>query len=280
MQEIVDKELGLLVKQYKPQNAYIIVMDPDNYEIMASAQYLSKNKNGIDIADLTFEPGSIVKPLVIGEAIRSGVISPDSIFDCEGGYWKKKKLRDSHPLNFVTVSKIVLDCSNIGVAKIAEKMGKEKLYEAFRSFGLGNPDGKGILRPVEKWDDFSLSRFPMGCGISVTPFEICRAYCKLMDKKYSKVQGILQKKGDEVNGLPIIGASCTSQKWNPKTKKYSTENFFSGYIGFLKNSKDGEIKNPVVLVLADSPQGTVYGRKVAHSPFLRKLQKRYQKRET
>ena len=107
MQEIVDKELGLLVNQYKPQSAYIIVMDPDNYEIMASAQYLSKNKNGIDIADLTFEPGSIVKPLVIGEAIRSGIISPDSIFDCEGGYWKKKKLRDSHPLNFVTVSKIV-----------------------------------------------------------------------------------------------------------------------------------------------------------------------------
>ena len=193
IQQIAEEELDALMDQYKPKRAYAIMADPYTGDIMALA--VKQGRDPIDGLDgvilpssLVFEPGSMMKPFPISAAIDLGLITPDTKFDCEKGVWEfaGKTLRDSHPEETITVSDIIRVSSNIGTAKIALKLGDEKLYRAFRSFGFAQktglplcPESAGILREVKDWDPLSIARFPIGQGVSCTPFQLLRAYCAL-----------------------------------------------------------------------------------------------------
>ena len=193
IQQIAEEELDNLMDQYKPKRAYAIMADPYTGDILALA--VKQGRDPIDGLDgvilpssLVFEPTSMMKPFPIAAAIDLGLITPDSKFDCEKGEWNfaGKTLRDSHPEETITVSDIVRVSSNIGTAKIAVKLGDEKLYKALRSFGFAQktglplcPESAGILREVKDWDPLSIARFPIGQGVSCTPFQLLRAYCAL-----------------------------------------------------------------------------------------------------
>ena len=193
IQQIAEEELDALMDQYKPKRAYAIMADPYTGDIMALA--VKQGRDPIDGLDgvilpssLVFEPGSMMKPFPISAAIDLGLITPDTKFDCEKGVWEfaGKTLRDSHPEETITVSDIIRVSSNIGTAKIALKLGEEKLYKAFRSFGFAQktglplcPESAGILREVKDWDPLSIARFPIGQGVSCTPFQLVRAYCAI-----------------------------------------------------------------------------------------------------
>jgi len=198
IQAIMEEELDALVEKWQPRAAYAIMVDPNNGNVMALAQRPSFNPNDRTsmnpeawrnrITEDVFEPGSSMKPVAISGAIDAGVVSPNNTFDCERGRWlfAGKILRDSHPLGVLTVSEIIQKSSNIGTAKIAIRMGEERLYNTLVAFGFGQatgiplkPETKGILRPLKKWDSLSISRFPIGQGVAVSPLQLVRAYCAL-----------------------------------------------------------------------------------------------------
>jgi len=90
-----------------------------------------------------------------------------------------------------TVTRILAESSNIGTAKIAIEMGKELLYKSLRRFGFGKktgiplkPESNGVLRKPHEWDYLSISRFPIGQGMSATPVQLVRAYCALANGGY------------------------------------------------------------------------------------------------
>jgi cell division protein FtsI/penicillin-binding protein 2 len=123
----------------------------------------------------TFDPGSTMKPIAISGAIDAGIVSPYTKFDCEKGAWfyGGRILHDSHPLDILTVREIVQKSSNVGTAKIALQMGKERLDKTLRSFGFGsrtgiqlNTETRGLFRKLSQWDTLSITRFPIGQGIS------------------------------------------------------------------------------------------------------------------
>lgn len=81
---------------------------------------------------------------------------------------------------------VIQKSSNIGTAKVAMKLGEERVYQALRMFGFGEKtnlpfrtETSGYLPRVSKWDGLSITRFPIGYGIRVTPLQMLRAYCAL-----------------------------------------------------------------------------------------------------
>ena len=65
-------------------------------------------------------------------------------------------------------------------------MGKERVYETLKLFGFGERTGlpfpgeaRGYLPRPSRWDGLSISRFPIGYGIRVSPLQLIRAYCAL-----------------------------------------------------------------------------------------------------
>ena len=206
IQRIAEEELAQVVEKYSPERAYAIMMNPHTGAIMALAQYPTFNPNdrttfkdstGIQNHCLTevYEPGSIMKPIPVSYALDKGIVNLDSQFFCENGRWSYggKTLRDTHDNKDLSVSDIIAVSSNIGTAKIAIEMGQENLYRALKAFGFGQqthigfiPEDKkdiyfrnetaGLLKALERWDYLSITRYPIGQGVSCSPIQLLQAY--------------------------------------------------------------------------------------------------------
>ena len=135
-----------------------------------------------------FEPGSTFKPFIVGWAIQNSALAFDEMIDCSFGVYRMgpRVLHDHHSYGALSVEDVLVKSSNIGMAKIGERMGIESLYEATRAFGFGRRTGielpgelSGLLRPVEQWNGYSLGSIPMGQELAVTPLQLITAHAAL-----------------------------------------------------------------------------------------------------
>lgn len=134
----------------------------------------------------TYEPGSTFKVAIIAAALNEGIVTPNTVFDCENGRWlyQNKILRDYHPYGSLNVADILKKSSNIGAAKIAIMLGDERMDRYLREFNIGRKLGidlpgeeAGILRPVSTWSAISSSRIAIGQGVAVTGLQMLGVLC-------------------------------------------------------------------------------------------------------
>jgi len=140
-----------------------------------------------------YEPGSTMKAAAFAAAFNEGIVSPDTVFDCENGgwYYKGKLLRDSHPYGMLTVADGLKKSSNILTAKLALMLGNDRLYQYLRAFGFGEVTGidlpgeeAGIFHPPSQWYGISPTRIPIGQGIAATGLQILGLYCTIANDGY------------------------------------------------------------------------------------------------
>jgi cell division protein FtsI (penicillin-binding protein 3) len=194
IQHFAEKALDHLNTKYHPQAAWAIVQNVRTGEILAMASLPTYNPNRFSTAppewmrnrtvNYTYEPGSTFKAMVIAAALDCGAVRSTDLFDCENGAWffAGKILHDSHPEGVLSVADIVKKSSNIGAAKIAVKMGDQKVYEALRAFGFSDRTGidlpgedAGIIWKTDRWSKLSISRIAMGHEVLVTSMQILNA---------------------------------------------------------------------------------------------------------
>jgi cell division protein FtsI/penicillin-binding protein 2 len=127
----------------------------------------------------SYEPGSTFKIVAAGGALTERLVHPDTMIQCENGYFTRYKLKDHHPYGELSVSDILVKSSNIGACKLALQLGEQRFYEYVRKFGFGEKTGvvlpgeeNGLLEPPHRWTKlYSISRIPMGHEITVTPMQ-------------------------------------------------------------------------------------------------------------
>ena len=192
-QRVVEEALDAACDRHKPSWAVAIAIDPRTGAILALANRPSYDPNdpgpGPALRNLAvaapYEPGSTWKAFTVAGALEAGVVTPTMVFDCEMGAWKHgaRTLHDHDPFGRLSVTGIVAHSSNIGAAKIGVKLGQEKLWTIADAFGFGRKTGvdlpsesKGMLRPLSKWDIYSITSVPMGHEISVTPLQLVVAF--------------------------------------------------------------------------------------------------------
>ena len=170
-----------------------IVQDPNSGEILAMASYPSFNpgeqstwkhlKNSI-ICDF-YEPGSTFKSITAAAALEEKAVKRTDVIFCENGKYRvyDHVIKDHEKKGNITFDEVIAYSSNIGTAKVAEKLGKQKLYEYIRKFGFYNNTGidlpgesKGLLQKPERWSGLSLSSISFGQEIGVTAMQMVNAY--------------------------------------------------------------------------------------------------------
>ncbi|MBR7127185.1 MAG: penicillin-binding protein 2 [Lentisphaeria bacterium] len=197
LQSFVEQELDRLMEEYKPKAVYAIMINPHNGNVLAIAQRPTFNPNdrsslnakSSNMRFLTdvYEPGSIIKPFTIAHAIDRGIVTPDTLIDCEDGYWVylRRPMKDSHNIPVVSVTEVLKQSSNIGTAKIALMLGDQAVHDNLVKFGFGKksnfilqPESKGIFHGMSayKRDKLLVTRVPIGYGVAVTPIQMVRAY--------------------------------------------------------------------------------------------------------
>ena len=149
----------------------------------AGKDVVQRDRNRI-VAD-QFEPGSTFKIFTLAAALESGVVTLNELVNLEGGRYKvgRKWISDTHRFKEMkTVAQIIKYSSNIGVIKMAQRMGKPLLHEYLSRFGFGEStqtglpgEAKGKLRPHKQWADITQANIAFGQGIAVTPLQITAA---------------------------------------------------------------------------------------------------------
>ncbi|MGE5191907.1 MAG: peptidoglycan D,D-transpeptidase FtsI family protein, partial [Deltaproteobacteria bacterium] len=195
IQVYAERALDEVTAKWKPRSACAIVLDPKSGDILAMASRPTFDPNHAErapaeawknrpIADM-YEPGSTFKPFVVAWGLAQGCLRHDEIFDCENGEYRMghRVLHDHHRYGSLSIVDILVKSSNIGMAKIGQRMGNARLYQAAVAFGFGGRTGielpgelPGRVRPLKKWNSYSTGSVPMGQEIAATPLQIIAAY--------------------------------------------------------------------------------------------------------
>jgi len=224
IQQFARAELLKQYQNYRAESALAVVAEPKTGAILAAVSLPDFEPENIKSQDPnslrnriitdTFEPGSIIKPIVAAIALEAGVVTTDEKIFCENGSYSGKGFGHigEYRTGFadLTLREILARSSNIGMAKIGQRLGKEKLYDGLRRFGFGKKTGidlpgeaAGLLRPPEKWTGYSVTRIPFGQEISVTAIQLIRAFCTLANAGIPPrpyvVKAVVDNNGDIVH---------------------------------------------------------------------------------
>lgn len=218
VQMMVEKNLEKGVKDYGAKGGTVIVMDPSSGSIMAMAsypyydpgkywEYKSEDFKNPAISD-GFEPGSIMKPIVMAAAIDAGAIKPDTVCDICDGPVKVEKYeietwnKQYHPNS--TMTDVIVNSDNVGMTFIGNKLGADKLYDYFTRFGFGKSTGVDLqgevsptLRPRGTWNIVDLATATFGQGVAVTPIQMVRAVSVIANGGSLIKPEVVQKIGKE-----------------------------------------------------------------------------------
>ena len=148
-QTIVEDELRNSLKQTGGEAATCIIMNPQTGEILAMAnisdydpnyfwKYGDFERKNRAITD-SYEPGSTFKAITFAALLEDKVVNENERINTENGVYKFKNnyIRDSHKYESLTVREILQESSNIGTAKLIQRMSDEEYYQYVRSFGFG-----------------------------------------------------------------------------------------------------------------------------------------------
>ncbi len=191
VQRAAEDALDELVERSEPLSATAVVMDVRTGEILAIANRPTTNPNdraGRDSAKMrnhavadAHEPGSVLKPFVVALAVEDGLVSPESLIDCEGGRFSigRTTIRDDHAHGVVTVSEVVKYSSNIGTAKLAFELGAERVIGGLKDFGFTRYTGvplpaevPGFLRDPATIKPIELATTAFGQGMTATALQL------------------------------------------------------------------------------------------------------------
>jgi cell division protein FtsI (penicillin-binding protein 3) len=191
IQFTAERALAETVEKFHAKAGTIIVLDPRTGDVLALANRPTLDPNrpagaakaGARNRAVTdpYEPGSTMKVFSVSAAIEAGVTRPSEVFHCENGRFRigQYTIHDAHPQGALTVAEVLQKSSNIGAAKIARRLGKERLAEKLVDFGFGRPTGVGLpgerggrIRPVARWGEIGLATVAFGQGITATPMQM------------------------------------------------------------------------------------------------------------
>lgn len=200
IQYLTWRELNKAMKQFHATSAAMVVMDPNNGEVLAMVSLPSYNPNDLSsstanerrnrVVTDVFEPGSTAKAFTITAALESGEWTPTSKVQTGPGWWVigRHTIHDDHPEGLLDMTGVITRSSNIGAAKIALSLDREEMYNVFRSFGFGSStesgypgESSGILPISRDWRRIRQATIGYGYGFSVTLLQLAQAYSALAD---------------------------------------------------------------------------------------------------
>tara|TARA_B100001250_G_C19800172_1_gene790683 strand:- start:410 stop:2401 length:1992 start_codon:yes stop_codon:yes gene_type:complete len=202
-QSILEDELTRRQIETNSISATGLIVNPQTGEILAIASTPGFDNNNFTDTDPNFhrirsitdqfEPGSTFKSFSAASALDNNKIGLNEEFNCENGeyLYYNIPIRDHEKKGMLTLSQIIQNSSNVGIVKIAERIGAKSLYNTSRNFGFGSKTGislegetSGKLNKIKYWSAVSLGQIAMGHEVGVTALQITMAYCAIANGGY------------------------------------------------------------------------------------------------
>jgi stage V sporulation protein D (sporulation-specific penicillin-binding protein) len=175
IQKYAEKYLNKFQEEYGSLNTSVLVMNPNNGEVLAMANSKTYDlENPMDeenlekyysaseldsmtaqeksdayssiwsnyIVSTTYEPGSTYKPFTVAAALETGTLTGDEFFTCNGYQTiGKTSIRCSHVHGVIPLSTTIAKSCNDSMMQISAKMGNKAFAKYQRIFGFGSKTG-------------------------------------------------------------------------------------------------------------------------------------------
>ncbi|MBU4446238.1 transpeptidase family protein [bacterium] len=189
-QHNADKTMGIIIN---PNNGEILAMStipgfdpnmPNNYPVSAQINSV--------VTDI-FEPGSTFKIVTATAAFEGDKVQPGDSIYCEDGHIKigKNIIHDHIKYSTLSFSEVIKKSSNVGTIKVAQKIGKDQVFNYARRYGFGAKtdiqfpgEHEGIIHPLKKWNDLMLAQVTIGHGVCCTALQLANAYAAIANGGY------------------------------------------------------------------------------------------------
>ncbi len=202
-QTILEEALRDGMRTSGAEKGMALVMNPRTGAILAMTSLPSYNPNFPARAKMEhmknrlvtdiFEPGSTTKIVAATAAISENLVESNEIFYCENGKIQinGETIHDHKKFGWLTFEDVIVNSSNIGTIKIANRIGRDTFYQYLRRFGFGTPTGvnfpgevNGIVHQLREWSDISLASASIGHEISVTGLQMANAFAAIANDGY------------------------------------------------------------------------------------------------
>jgi cell division protein FtsI (penicillin-binding protein 3) len=203
----------------------VVVLDIKTGEVLALVNYpsYSPGKRGsLSGAQLrnraltdTFEPGSTMKPLVVGLALEKGIVKPETMIQTAPGKLQMgtATITDSHAHGLLSVNEVIQKSSNIGTVKIAMQMQPHDMWEVFTQVGLGQKPQvpfpgavAGKVRPYKTWRPIEQATMSYGYGLSASLFQLAQAYTVFAHDGEMVPMSLVKTNQAEVSGARVFSS--------------------------------------------------------------------------
>ncbi|AZU03205.1 peptidoglycan glycosyltransferase [Glycocaulis alkaliphilus] len=195
-QDALETVLRERMERYSAQGAMAVLMRVGTGEIIALASLpdFDPNRAGSEPAENRFnrtvqgvyELGSVFKPLTLAAGIEAGLVRLDDTFDARAPIAiGSHRIRDFRPQSrILTAREVIIHSSNIGSARMAERIGGEVLTSFFGELGLWERppleiiEGQNPMLPA-RWGRAEVMTASYGHGFNVSPVALAAAYAAL-----------------------------------------------------------------------------------------------------
>lgn len=221
IQSVVEEKIRAYTVAEPYANVGVIVMDPSTAEILAMAtdkHYNPANPTdiaacfpGVDLDALSEEelnvyrnqawrnfaisdaypPGSVAKELTVAMALEEAVVTPESLFVCDGGEEIMETLVRCHELDghgTIDLETTIRYSCNDAMMNIASRLSAATMLRYHRLFGLGSITGidlpgeaPGIIFSEGNMSVLDMATSSFGQGFSSTMIQMAASYCALIN---------------------------------------------------------------------------------------------------
>jgi cell division protein FtsI (penicillin-binding protein 3) len=224
IQYVAERELERAVDESQAASGMVIVVEPFSGEVLALAGRPTFNPNRYNaypssrwrnraVSDV-FEPGSVFKIVTAAAGIQENVVSPGEVLDCGHGRIEINGIviNDHAIFDDLTFTQAVTKSSDVGMIRVAQRLGRDNFARYVRDFGFGAPTGVdlpgesgGLLRPTSRWSALSLPSMSFGQEIGVTGLQIAMAAAAVANGGYL-MRPIVVKRVEDADGRAVRDA--------------------------------------------------------------------------
>jgi len=202
-QSILQEELKKRMLETSAKSAMGVIINPQSGAILAMSSVPSFDNNFFSEYQINqhhckvltdqFEPGSTFKIVAATAALAENKISLTEEFNCEEGEFDYfgSSIKDHEPYGQLNPIQIIKHSSNIGIIKIAERIGSNSLYKYAKIFGFGTPtnidivgETSGKIKPERQWSRISLGQISMGHEVAVNTLQLAIAFSAIANHGY------------------------------------------------------------------------------------------------
>lgn len=221
IQQVVEEQIQEGVKEYESDSGSALVMNPQTGEVLAACSTplldptdqstVTDEAMQLKLVSSSYEPGSIMKPIVMAIGIDAGTITPASTFTVPAKVQVGDDLVGDDDERDYTMdmdcTEILRRSSNTGMILVGRTLTAEQFADGMTKFGIGSTTGidfpgeqTGIVASLDDYTSTTQGTMSFGQGMAVPMIQVIRAIAAIAnDGVMTTPHFLVSKNGEAVD---------------------------------------------------------------------------------